>query len=359
LADLHRQKLEFRAISTRLAGKIPPHQIFTRSGVAVGMARAIMPRRSTFQRGAMINIPTELLRTLVAVVDHKSFTKAAHVLGVTQPAVSAQIKRLQTLLGAEIFDKHAAGVVLTPAGEAVVTYARRMLSLNDQILQVAAPAPVTRRLRIGITGDYFSPYLPRAIVNFRKQWPYRKFQMISGTNGQLLHDLRAGEIDIAVLLTMDKPERDARHHWMEEMVCGRGASLSDPIDDPVPLVTRGDNWMNHRIAVGALEKAGRSYEVTLIAPTILSLISAVRNGIGIMPFARRRITSTDLVVCGEDSLPKLPELVSSIYVSEAGETDVLNALADEISEVIRTPSRPGDKAFAHQPQFKELLDNNE
>jgi hypothetical protein len=125
------------------------------------------------------------------------------------------------------------------------------------------------------------------------------------------------------------------------------------------LVTRGDNWMNHRIAVNALEKAGRSYEITLIAPTILSLLSAVRNGLGIMPFARRRITSTDLVICGENTLPKLPELVSSIYVSEAGETDVLSALADEISDVIRTPGRPGDPTVAQQAQLKELLDNNE
>jgi DNA-binding transcriptional LysR family regulator len=309
----------------------------------------------------MINIPTELLRTLVAVVDHKSFTKAANMLGVTQPAVSAQIKRLQMLLGAEIFDKHGPGVVLTPAGEAVTTYARRLLSLNDQILQVATPAPQTRRLRIGITGDYFSPYLPRALANFRTRWPYRKFQMIAGTNGQLLHDLRAGELDVIVLLTMDKPERDARHHWMEEMVWGRGASMSDPVEDPVPLVTRGDNWMNHSIAVNALEKAGRAYEFTLITPTILSLISAVRNGLGVMPFARRRILSTDLVICG-DTLPALPALVSSVYVSEAGDSDVLNALADEIADVIRAPSRPGDRAFTPpgQPdQFRELLESED
>ncbi|HWM49635.1 MAG TPA: LysR family transcriptional regulator [Xanthobacteraceae bacterium] len=307
----------------------------------------------------MINIPTELLRTLVAVVDHRSFTKAANMLGVTQPAVSAQIKRLQALLGAEVFDKHAPGVALTQPGEAVVTYARRLLALNDQILRVAAPAPVTRRLRIGITGDYFSPYLPRALLNFRKRWPYRKFQMTAGSNGQLLHDLRAGELDVVVLLTMDKPERDARHHWTEEMVWGRGASMSDPVEDPVPLVTRGDDWMNHNIAVNALEKAGRSYEFTLITPTILSLISAVRNGLGVMPFARRRILSTDLVICSEDVMPKLPDLVSSIYVSEAGDSEVLNALADEIAEVIRAPSRPGDRAFTPPGQFKELLDSEE
>ena len=47
----------------------------------------------------MLNIPTDLLRTLLAVVDMRSFTKAAQMIGVTQPAVSAQIKRLQYLLG--------------------------------------------------------------------------------------------------------------------------------------------------------------------------------------------------------------------------------------------------------------------
>lgn len=53
----------------------------------------------------MTNIPTDLLRTLVAVVDLRSFTKAAAALGVTQPAVSAQIKRLQFLLGGDLFDR--------------------------------------------------------------------------------------------------------------------------------------------------------------------------------------------------------------------------------------------------------------
>ncbi len=75
----------------------------------------------------MLNIPTDLLRTLVAVTDMRSFTKAAQSLGVTQPAVSAQIKRLQYLLGYEVLDKSAPGVSLTPRGEIVVNNARRLL----------------------------------------------------------------------------------------------------------------------------------------------------------------------------------------------------------------------------------------
>src|ERR1700704_1242418 len=97
----------------------------------------------------MLNIPTDLLRTLVAVVDLRSFTKAAQSLGVTQPAVSAQIKRLQSLLGYELLDKRAPGVSLTPRGESVINKARRLLSINDEILQ-SVGGRAAKTLRVGI-----------------------------------------------------------------------------------------------------------------------------------------------------------------------------------------------------------------
>src|SRR5262245_60443058 len=85
------------------------------------------------RRGGMVNIPTELLRTLVFVVDQRSFTKAAQSLGVTQPAVSAQIKRLQFLLGYELLDKSAPGVSLTSRGEKVVDHGLHILSMKHEI----------------------------------------------------------------------------------------------------------------------------------------------------------------------------------------------------------------------------------
>jgi DNA-binding transcriptional LysR family regulator len=100
----------------------------------------------------MTNIPTELLRTLITVVDLRSFTKAAHSLGMTQPAVSAQIKRLQVLLGGELLDKSAPGVTLTLKGESVVQHARQLLSVNDEIVGMARPRSPAG-LRIGISDE--------------------------------------------------------------------------------------------------------------------------------------------------------------------------------------------------------------
>ena len=129
----------------------------------------------------MTNIPTDLLRTLVAVVDLRSFTKAAASLGLTQPAVSAQIKRLQFLLGGEVFDRSVQGISLTPEGEMVVSYARRLLSINDQIVRLGGGTPRPELLiRVGISSDYIASVVPGTLARFRERWPDVRFIVRTG-----------------------------------------------------------------------------------------------------------------------------------------------------------------------------------
>jgi len=94
----------------------------------------------------------ESLKVFCDLAETESFTKAAQSLGVTQPAVSAQIKRLQYLLGYEVLDKSAPGVSLTPRGEIVVNNARRLLSINDEILQLTSGTIPGQVIRV-VHGD--------------------------------------------------------------------------------------------------------------------------------------------------------------------------------------------------------------
>ena len=158
----------------------------------------------------MTNIPTELLRTLVAVVDLRSFTKAAQSLGVTQPAVSAQIKRLQGLLGSDLLDKSAPGVSLTSAGELVVNYARRLLSINDQILDIAGPRPAAKTMRIGATGDFTASAIALGLTCSRVRRPDLRFEVYSANIDVLLRDLREGDADLAVWVSATGPTIDTR-----------------------------------------------------------------------------------------------------------------------------------------------------
>jgi DNA-binding transcriptional LysR family regulator len=300
----------------------------------------------------MTNIPTDLLRTLVAVVDLRSYTKAAASLGVTQPAVSAQIKRLQFLLGKEVFDRSTQGVSLTPQGELIVSYARRLLSINDQIVGLSGPTRMAEQIiRIGAPGDFVASILSRTLAQFREQWPGVRFSVRTGVFDPLIRDLRQGDIDLVVSLSATRPI-DARHYWEEDVVWVRGVNTVIDTRKPIPLVSYGEKSLNRQLAITALKKAGLEWDDVFSGPSLLSLAGAVSAGLGVMALARRRVDQFGLLgsegrnlSSGDASLPKLDNVYCGIYVREGSGRDVLDQLADSIAKALR-PGADGEFAAA-------------
>src|SRR5262249_54456715 len=97
------------------------------------------------------NIPTEIVRTIVAVVETGSFTKAGEKLSLSQPAISSQIKKMEVFAGGSIFERSATGVRLTSRGQLALSYARRMLDANDQILSLGGGTGDANAIRIGLS----------------------------------------------------------------------------------------------------------------------------------------------------------------------------------------------------------------
>jgi DNA-binding transcriptional LysR family regulator len=295
-----------------------------------------------------INIPTELLRTLITVVDLRSFTKAANVLGVTQPAVSAQIKRLQLLLDTDLFDKSAPGVALTEQGELVVNYARRMLAINDQILSLVAPRPALPALRVGIPGDFGAAVMPNVIAAFRARAPGLRMQVRGDTSENLLRDLRQGQLDLAVALTMSGPALDARHYWREESAWVRGPTTTIEPAGRLSLVTLREGALIHRVTTSILTQAMREYDVVFVAYSVASLVAAVKAGLGIALLSRRDVPP-ELELCQEGMLPKPPDVYCGIYLREGEDCQMVAALADAMADALSAPPDPTIDAPSTSP----------
>lgn len=279
----------------------------------------------------MTNIPTELLRTLLAVVDLRSFTKAARALGVTQPAVSAQIKRLQSLLGFDLFDKSAPGVSVTEKGKRIVSEARRLLAINDQIVSLARAPRGVHVLRFGLPGDFVGMPLWQKLVAFRNRRPDTRLIMKTGDGPALVEELRQGDLDVVVAMSGAKPDQAVAHLWRDEMVWIRAASsMLDPTR-PLRLVTRGDQCIFHKHMIAALEAAARDYEIVFTSAHVDDLTQAVAAGLGVT--ALPRTLSTGALVCEDDALPKLADVECSIWVrnddTDAGASKDLAALLAE------------------------------
>jgi DNA-binding transcriptional LysR family regulator len=288
----------------------------------------------------MTNIPTELLRTLVAVVDLRSFTKAAQSLGVTQPAVSAQIKRLQGLLGSDLLDKSAPGVSLTSSGELVVNYARRLLLINDQILDIAAPRATAKTLRVGATGDFTASGIARGLNWSRARRPDLRFEVYSANIDVLLRDLREGDADLAIWVSATGPTIDTRHYWTEPLVWVHAPSTRIDPDRPVPLVSYGEECLFTRNAMAALSQAGRDSELAFIGSSLLSLVAAVAAGFGVMVLPRDRADVPGVAVWDDAPLPKLPDIFCGIYVRGGVDVEEREQIAETIAAALHPQLSP-------------------
>ena len=285
--------------------------------------------------GAMVNIPTDLLRTLIAVIDLRSFTRAALSLGVTQPAVSAQIKRLQLMLGADLFDKTAPGVTLTTRGETMVNYARRILALNDQMLEATAHGGPAARLRIGIASDYFEGPALRAVAQFRTAHPALHCQIHAEYSSALLRDLRRGDYDL-VLAGADSEQADSAHRrWLEPTAWGAASPAILEADGPLRLVVVGESSLSRRLSVAALEQAGIDYEIAYVGGSFGGLVEAVSAGIGVACWARRLLLGAGVqVLDNAPRLPKVPDVVAGVHLREGADSPALIELADRIAESV-------------------------
>lgn len=141
------------------------------------------------------------LEYLVAVADTGQFVEAARQCGVSQPALSKQIREVEELLGAELFERSRPRVLLTRTGEEVVGRARRVLTEARELVEVASALARSRQgtVRLGVIPT-IAPYgLPGLLAKLRARYPQVTFVIQELQTDALLPKLRAGAIELGLL----------------------------------------------------------------------------------------------------------------------------------------------------------------
>lgn len=144
----------------------------------------------------MRNLDMTTLRSFVAVADQGGVTRAAAMLNLTQSAVSMQLKRLEDLLGLGLLDRSGRGVALTPAGEQMLGYARRLVSLNDEVVGRLTDQVWEGEVTFGVPHDIIHPVIPRVLKQFYAAFPRVRVHLISLYSSLLMEAHGKGEIDL-------------------------------------------------------------------------------------------------------------------------------------------------------------------
>lgn len=257
------------------------------------------------------SIPIDVIRAFVAVVEARGFTRAAEDLGRSQPTISLQVKRLEELIEAPLFEK-VARFELTAVGSVCFDYGRRLLKLHDEMLDEAQrrKAP-DARLRIGAPSE-LAARLARCLDRpVPEADAAAGFEVVTGESESLALAFRDNGLDV-IFLVAAVAEEDAAGRWRAPLAWFMRAGERPPKPSkPLRLVLPPQGSALSETAVAALRAAERPFDVVCASADFAVRSAAVAAGIGIAPMIAG-LAPEELARIADAGLPPLPSLVVSL-----------------------------------------------
>lgn len=239
-----------------------------------------------------MNRPTvRQLETLVAVADHGSFRRAATSLGMSQPALSAQVQAVERLLGAQVFERDRRSVLITSAGEDIVGRAREALSAVDGVSDAARRRgePLVGPLRLGVIPTVAPYWLPALLPRVRTAFPRLALILREDQTHRLLAQLDAGQLDLALLALPIAGDYTTAEIARERFVLAapKGSPLTKrkrvadaDLDDATVLLLEDGHCLRDQ-ALAVCDRGGAVESMALRATSLATLVQMVAGGLGV------------------------------------------------------------------------------
>ena len=275
-----------------------------------------------------------LLRSLLAVADEASFTRAARRLALQQSTVSQHVARLEEHLGSPLLDRTRSRIVLTEQGRAIEQVARDILAGFQRLEHRLAGPELKGRIRLGSPEEFAVFRLPRILTGFRRLHREVELEVHVAPSQELFAMIDASLLDLTVA---ERPQGERRGELIrtERLTWfGNGEVWPGP-DDPLPLVLYSAPSPVRDLVVDACEAAGRTWRMAGGSASYLALRAAVLAGIGLTAFGESSNPLTVVAAPASAALPPLPPI--ELVLEVANPLPPVLELADAIVETERRP----------------------
>jgi DNA-binding transcriptional LysR family regulator len=263
----------------------------------------------------------DLLRAFLAVADHRSFTSAAASLNRTQSAVSAQIRRLEDQLGHKLFARSTTKVDLSAAGEGLIAYARRILSLGDEAVQRLRQHEIAGRVRVGVMEDYGTIWLPSILKTFCSAYPGIAVQMEIGLTSGMVG--RLGKAFDLVIAMHARGDTSGELLFRERAVWAGSAEMSPGDLDPLPVALYPTGCLFRQWAIEALERDGRKWRLAFLSHSLAAVEAIVAQGLAVTVVKEGMLPQSLRMFGARDGMPPLPTADIRLHCSAAAPARLL------------------------------------
>ncbi len=270
-----------------------------------------------------VNLPTNLLRSFVAIVDTGSMLNASEQVFVTQSALSLQVKRLEELVQQALFVRDGRRLALTPPGQVLLDYARRVLNLHDEAVAAVSTNHFAGPVRVGMVQDFADTLLTGLLATFSSLHPDAQiYARVAGT-AELQTLLERRQLDVILGFA---GSNDANAIVTAPMKWYGCSDLTRK--NVIPLAVIEQPCRFREAAIRTLENADIPYRIAVETPNLSTLKAAVQAGLAVT--ARTHLFLRDLEPLEGDRLPVLPGVACVVETA-----DNLDPSARHLAELTR------------------------
>ncbi|MEQ0277556.1 LysR substrate-binding domain-containing protein [Klebsiella sp. CN_Kp100] len=232
-----------------------------------------------------LTIDLDALRSFVTGIEYGSFTKAATHLCRSTSALSAQLKKLERQCEVELVVKKGRHLTLTRNGEILMSYAHRLLALNDEAQRALKGELLQGEIRFGMQEDFGESLMPGILSKFRIQHPGIRIIARVDRNQALLTALDDNTLDMALLWQQENKPREGKLisrcqlEWIQHQDLNISMLLKQ--DEPLPLVMFENPCLMRSRAITCLNRAGIAWRVVFVSQSLSGIWAAVQAGLGI------------------------------------------------------------------------------
>jgi DNA-binding transcriptional LysR family regulator len=284
-----------------------------------------------------VNLNMDVLRTFVTGLELGSFSKAAQRLGRSQSAISTQLRRLEEQAGKALFKKSGRGLALTTAGESLLSYAKRILELNDEAIDGLQDSEVEGWVRLGIPQDFAEGWLTGVLGQFARAHPKVRVEVRAEQNVAVIERLVQGDLDLAIAWGADDRVHAERLLDLPMVWIGRPdwTGVKRLGSEPLPLVAFEPPCVFRSAGMAALDAVGISWRLAFTSPSLAGLWAATEAGLGVT--LRTGIglpRSLTVLKAASSGLPALPKVQLTLCRKKRGAAAVVNRLSEILRETI-------------------------
>ncbi len=260
------------------------------------------------------NLDLTALRSFVTVADTGGVTRAAGLLNLTQSAVSMQLKRLEESLGRTLLDRSGRGISLTADGEQLVSRARRLLELNDEIVEHMTGQKFEGEIVLGVPHDIVYPAIPKVLRHIHRKYPRIKVTLISSMTRLLRDQFARGECD--VILTTEQGLMPGGETLTVQPLVWVGAPGGTAWKERPLRLAYERSCMFRRGVQEALDRAGIGWEMAVESDSARSIDASVGADLAVQAVIEGTEPPGVKRIAHGGALPDLGEVNINLYRAE-------------------------------------------